>query len=221
MHSIELLHLRHHLIRPEGLSLQCWAVQLDTLRSDTALLEDSLQEHRQMRRLDRELNAVRQEAPHLEGPALADAVLHLDRSLQWALKACRSELEDHRRVLQAIAARFDLPTLHSLAADEFAGHARLFECALGPVSGALARPSGSVDADEQAAVNAGLEAARLSWRAMHDTVDGVLRLLDHLDGEAGAPRLVGWASDRLKDLRALQARLQQVDAFVTRWSRPS
>ena len=47
MQSTDLLHLRHHLNRPEGLSLKCWAEQFDTLTTDTVLLEESLRFARQ------------------------------------------------------------------------------------------------------------------------------------------------------------------------------
>lgn len=220
MQSTDLLHLRHHLNRPEGLSLKCWAEQFDTLTTDTVLLEESLREHRQMRRLDRELKAVRQASPHLEGPALADAVLDHDRCLQWSQKACRAELLCHWRLVHDIAARFDPPKLQWLAIDEFACHALVFHRRCDQVARALARPTGAPDTDLVAALKGDLAAARQGWQGMHDTVHSLLRLLDDIHGEAWAPSLVGWADDRLEELRDLHARLHWLEAAFQCWSRP-
>ena len=48
----------------------------------------------------------------------------------------------------------------------------------------------------------------------------LLRLLDDIHGEAWAPSLVGWADDRLEELRDLHARLHWLEAAFQCWSRP-
>ncbi len=197
MQSARLLHLRHHLRDPRGLSLRVWAREREAIEANREFLLRSELKYRQKRLLSRELCSIRATAPELQGPDLASAVLERDRLLRAVENACHAELHAHVELLGRFRRVLTPQRLLHLAHAELGSRHQQWTRGIDGANQALDRLIGEAPPNAMQQCQAHLQRVRKVWCDMHDTLLGLLLLVDGLHDHTLAPFVHTWVDQCL------------------------
>ncbi len=169
----------------------------EAIEANREVLLRSELKYRQKRLLSRELCSIRATAPDIQGPDLASAVLERDRLLRAVEKACHAELHAHVELLGRFRRVLTPQRLLQLAHEELGNRHRQWTHEIDAANRALDRLTGEAPPNAPLQCQEHLLQVRKVWCDMHDTLLGLLLLVDGLHDHTLVPFVDTWVNQCL------------------------